>query len=692
MAAALLVVSLPVAARTTAEKKQAAEAQFERAEKSHEVLTGKAGDHAKREYLRVIEAYRRVYYLAPTSPKAEPSAVAVADLLAEVGSKFDDTNASRQAIKQYQFLRREYPGSKHRIEAVFAVARVYYEDLNDKAQAKIAYQEFLQRYPRSQYAKEARAALADIEKSAAKREVAAKELPAAKPSTKELQLEAGDSPGEDRDADKSAEKPLPAPVQLASRRERPALVTGIRHWSTPDHTRIAIDREQQVTYESGRVPHPDRIYFDLHDTRLAAELRDKSFDIDEGFLRRIRVARYQRDLTRVVLEVDGVSDYSAFLLPNPVRLIIDIHGKEPKTTTARTAEPGGEVQSRGSQPDLAKVAAKSGVSSPANGPRKMNDSAGDADPAGAPPVSDKDDENVQVAKLERPDVKPATQPTLAPAVQAVLPRTRKRTRQARLDVAPAGHEAKPTSSGEQTLIRALGLKIGKIVVDAGHGGHDTGSIGPNGLLEKDLVLDVALRLGRLLERNVGADVVYTRDTDTFVPLEARTAIANRAQADLFISIHANSSHDSASRGVETYYLNFTSSASALEVAARENASSDKSIHELQDLVKKIALKEKIEESREFAVDVQRSLQASPMARGTRDRGVKKAPFVVLIGANMPSILAEVSFLSNPDDEHKLSTPEYRQKIAEALYRGIAKYVSGLSGVKMATRMPKDSGQ
>jgi N-acetylmuramoyl-L-alanine amidase len=255
-------------------------------------------------------------------------------------------------------------------------------------------------------------------------------------------------------------------------------------------------------------------------------------------------------------------------------------------------------------------------------------------------------------------------------------------------------EARPTAGGDRSLIRALGLKIGKIVIDAGHGGHDTGTIGPNGLLEKDVVLDVAKRLGRLLETRLGAEVIYTRKDDTFIPLETRTAIANQERADLFISIHANSSHDSDARGVETYYLNFTSSPEALEVAARENAVSEKSIHELQDLVKKIALKEKIDESREFAGDVQQSLYGglSLNSAGIRNRGIKKAPFIVLIGANMPSILAEISFVSNPTDERKMETSEHRQRIAESLYRGISKYASGLSGVKVASKMDKPEGQ
>jgi N-acetylmuramoyl-L-alanine amidase len=289
----------------------------------------------------------------------------------------------------------------------------------------------------------------------------------------------------------------------------------------------------------------------------------------------------------------------------------------------------------------------------------------------------------------------AGEPTSGPTFESIAPKESSRNKKANVDLrsrasattAVTTRTAAPNAAGERSLIRALGLKIGKIVVDAGHGGHDTGTIGPNGLQEKDLVLDVALKLGKLLENKLGAEVVYTRDDDTFIPLETRTAIANKEQADLFISIHANSSDDPTARGVETYYLNFTSRADALEVAARENAVSEQSIHELQDLVKKIALKEKIGESREFASDVQRSLYSGLSAKSPslRNRGVKKAPFVVLIGANMPSILAEISFVSNPDDAKKLKTNDYRQRIADSLYKGVFKYVNSLSGVKVASK-------
>jgi N-acetylmuramoyl-L-alanine amidase len=250
------------------------------------------------------------------------------------------------------------------------------------------------------------------------------------------------------------------------------------------------------------------------------------------------------------------------------------------------------------------------------------------------------------------------------------------------DAAPA-KAAEKTADGETSLVRALGLKINRIVIDAGHGGHDSGTLGAGGIEEKDVVLDVALRLGKLLHERLGAEIIYTRSDDTFIPLETRTAIANKAQADLFLSIHANSSPDPSARGVETYYLNFTSDPAALDVAARENAVGGQSIHQLSDLVKKIALKDKIDESREFASDVESSLYAG-LAKGNdglKNRGVKKAPFVVLIGANMPSILAEISFVTNPKDAEELRQPEYRERVAESLYNGVAKYESGLAGAR-----------
>jgi N-acetylmuramoyl-L-alanine amidase len=258
-------------------------------------------------------------------------------------------------------------------------------------------------------------------------------------------------------------------------------------------------------------------------------------------------------------------------------------------------------------------------------------------------------------------------------------------------IEPSG-APQPTRDGQSTLTRALGLKIGRIVIDPGHGGHDTGTIGPTGLMEKDLCLDVALRLGKIIQQRLpGADIVYTRSDDTFIPLEERTNIANQTKADLFISIHANSSQDHGARGVETYYLNMKGSAEAMEVATRENASSEQGIHNLEDLVKKIARNEKIDESKEFAEDIQDSLakRMQKASRSVKNRGVRKAPFVVLIGADMPSILTEISFLSNPSDEKLLKQPEYRQRVAEGLYQGVASYLQSMNSVTL--NLPSKNG-
>jgi len=677
-----------------------------------EALNGRpANERARREYQRSIDAYRRVYYGAPSSSKADPSVVAAAELMVEMGRTFDDDKILRAAIDQYRFLRKEYPGSKFRFGALFTIGEVYKEDLDDPVHAKAVFEEFLQRYPRNHLADDAQQALIDISLEATKK------LEASKKSDKSQRskIAKNQSRGEDSKS-------------LSQRGSAPR-VTGIRHWSTPDYTRVAIDLEQDIKFDSQRIDHPDRIFFDLRDTKLASTLVGKTFEVDDGLLKKIRVAEFQPGRTRIVLEVEDLSEYNAFLLPNPSRLIIDIHGNQAKRAVARVGgtkdrqdEPNEarSVQANaGSQIDdtadlkEVKEAAKidAAAISKAQKAAKQSDSVASAKPAipkqpqkEIPKTiveADDDDDDTTVAVVKttvaRPEVPRAPAKGLPEAMVSDrnVAAKKKKSSKSKDDLATAdAREARPTAAGDRSLIRALGLKIGKIVIDPGHGGHDTGTIGPNGLQEKDLVLEVARRLGRMLDQRLGAEVVYTRQDDTFIPLETRTAIANRERADLFISIHANSSHDPGARGVETYYLNFSSSPEALEVAARENAVSEKSIYELQDLVKKIALKEKIEESREFASDVQQALHngLSSRSSGMRDRGVKKAPFIVLIGANMPSILAEVSFVSNPSDERKLETAEYRQRIADSLYRGISRYVSGLSGIKVASRIAKTEGQ
>ena len=740
---------------------------FARAEKLRDALESQPeSSRTLGGYEHVLDAYRVVYHGDPADPKAPEAVNMVAGLLAEEGRIFHQDTTLLSSVGQFEFLRTQYPASPYRESALLAEAAIFLHDLHDPVAAKAAYLKFLNSYPRHPLAAQARAGLKEIQHQqqrkrpadASRNEIAEdnngnEPSPAVRPSKSQHVETAArgttvpttvveDGPADtaphvsnlnrtetSSEATSQATSPhvaaqprssftapaanaagqpvLTGGVRAAAQEHhgRMPLVTNVRHWSTPVYTRVAIDLQDQVEYEAARVPNPDRIYFDLHGARVAPELIGRTMGVtDDGFLERIRVAQFSNDVTRIVLDVNQVTEYSAFFLPNPWRLIIDIHGsRHGNEAPQQVAGAASTVaQPNAHQPEPVATSNQSGKQAT----RALRDIAAVSTrpdqvkattrPTTQPIVASVQQLPSSQAPAGTASVKTPSNPSVSASTRGT-PRTSANHRATANDdeadeneddvTTPRGasHEANSTLDGQRSLTRALGLKIGRIVVDAGHGGHDSGTLGPGGIQEKEVVLDVALRLGKLLRQRMGADVTYTRDDDTFIPLEERTAIANKAQADLFISVHANSSSDPTARGVETYYLNFTTSPDALEVAARENAVSDESIHELSGLVKKITLKDKIDESREFAADVNTSLYAglehgNP---GLRDRGVKKAPFVVLIGANMPSILAEISFLTNPDDATQLRDSHYRQRIAESLYRGVAKYVNGLSGLRVA---------
>jgi N-acetylmuramoyl-L-alanine amidase len=399
-------------------------------------------------------------------------------------------------------------------------------------------------------------------------------------------------------------------------------VTAVRFWSLGDTTRVVIETLDEFEYRWDRVPSPERVFFDIIDARMRlGGRRLHTIHVGDRLLKQIRVAETQPGVTRVVFDVEPEVQHSASQLTNPNRLIVEL-----RPSAAMAVVPPVE-------------------------PRMVS----------APPL-----------------------PKQTPRIDTAPDPTRLRDR---IAAAPAPPKPAKMGSDSRSLTRVLGLKVARIVIDAGHGGADTGTSGPRGLLEKDLVLDVAKRLGELVRTRMGAEVIYTRTDDTYVPLEARTQMANDRKADLFLSIHANSSSSESSSGVETYYLNLTTSKEALELAARENAGSQKTVYELQDLLHSIALQDKIDESRAFAGKIQTALySASARANSrSRNRGVKKAPFVVLIGATMPSVLAEIGFVSNPRDEVLFGRSEVRQRLAEGLFRGISQYAETLSRFEVAQK-------
>jgi len=502
-----------------------------------------------------------------------------------------------------------------------------------------------------------------------------------------------------------AQNPTPAPLS----------VVAVRHFILHDATRVAIEVSGSFQFRTDRLHNPERVYYDILNStpHIVKGPRMYSEAVEGKMLLRIRVAETVIGITRVVLDLGDNVEAIASTLANPDRLMVELR---PVAGTVPTSTPGPAITAPAPAapaavtPTTIKTSEPAEATAPARPARApfVAPTLGNEPPAATKRLGPAPAIVGPVApSLAKPPValgagapRP-TPPTSASREAATVPITSSASSSAGVPaetpapartpapapVAEIGSAARHTSSGQNSLIRALGLKINRVVIDPGHGGHDNGTEGPKGLLEKELVLDVSQRLGKLIADRMGAEVIYTRTDDTFVPLEGRTALANEKKADLFLSIHANSSSLVKIAGVETFYLNITGSRDALDLASRENASAQTSIFELQDIIKKITLHDKSEESLEFAKRIQASLFSftNKNIPASKDRGVKSAPFVVLIGANMPSVLAEIGFLSNVREEALLKKSDYRDKLAEALYKGIERYASGLSHFAVAAR-------
>ena len=461
----------------------------------------------------------------------------------------------------------------------------------------------------------------------------------------------------------AAPKPAPAAAISADTRVVPArpsqtslaTIREIRRTVLPDAVRVTIELDAEVPFHDERIPDPSRVFLDLPGTRPAPALLDRTlrFESDADIVRQVRLGRHPNNTTRVVLDAAGVTSYSVYPLYSPFRLVIDcVRGKTEEPAPATLLAPRRVSSWLRSAPAVTPqhgviiASARSLAAEVADTPLA----------ASTAPVT---------ADLSRQS---------APGATADLSR-----QSAELSRRSADPPAKNVAGG-LSMARQLGLGVSRIVIDPGHGGHDPGAKG-KGVTEAELVLDVALRLEKLLVKIPGVDVILTRRTDDFIALPERTAIANREGADLFLSIHANANTSAQAHGIETYFLNFANNQSEAAVAARENATSAQAMGALPDFVKAIALHNKLDESRDFATQVQRAMveRLKGSNRTLRDLGVKQAPFVVLIGAVMPSVLAEVSFVTNPQEARLLKGNVYRQRIAEALFNAIRKYQTSLKG-------------
>jgi N-acetylmuramoyl-L-alanine amidase len=684
-------------------KRQAAADQFSRAEDQRAALNLKpAGRRTLADYKQVVATYRRVGLITPHAPEVSESLMALGELYTEMGDRFG-RGYSQSAVDSYRFLLHDYPGSKHAQEALFRVGQLQKDQLGDAAAATKTFDEFLRKYPRSAHRREAqevRAELALLQNRDAPSTKANSPAPSTAPklALRDDELDGAQSDksepvarGRRASPARSAASEGEAPAASRPKGEA-ARVQDVSTAVTSEFTRVTIQLEDRVEYSSARIGNPERIFLDLHTAKLTPEAAKKAVHVEGRLLSAVRVGQFHAGIVRVVLDVNGVKDYVASLAGSPPRLVIDLYpGAAPKAAKAAASEKE-EAAAQAERAESDAQVRPTQVAAAEPTPVEKASRPADSGATGIPVQPSVPSAKAISRRPIAPESGATTSASALPSPMVTLPSAKARgksMKSMKADLIQPSTTAQPLRDGQSTLTRALGLKIGRIVIDAGHGGHDTGTIGPTGLMEKDLCLDVALRLGKIIQQRLpGADVVFTRSDDTFVPLEERTHIANEQKADLFISIHANSSHDHQARGIETYYLNLKGSAEAMEVAARENATADESVHDLEDLVKRIARSEKIDESREFAADIQESLakRIQKSYKPVKDRGVRKAPFVVLIGADMPSILTEISFLSNPADEQLLKKPEHRQRVAEGLYQGVASYLQNLNS--MTVNVPK----
>jgi len=551
-----------------------------------------------------------------------------------------------KVARQYHVVVLSYPRSGYCDDALYHEGELYrkagarFGDRDAMVQALDAYHLLLKGYPDSKWGPAARLARADLYLNSLSNEKAGRQEMSVLLTGWPNSTEAADARRLLANLDRPEKVERPAEPTRRTTPSGLVEVRNIRQWTGKEYTRIVIDTADEVEFNRGRLTHPDRIYFDLFNTHLSESLASEVFQVGDGFLKQIRVGQNKPDVVRVVLDFESISRYNVFYLPDPHRLVVDILGIKP--------EPGSPAD----------------VSSPGLPPRTASASGDPSDAeasATSPPPPGEVSAEPQPASADLP-----------PAPVAMLP------------LPP-----EPTSDGRFPLSRQLGLEARRVIIDPGHGGHDPGATSHNGLQEKDLVLDISRRVAKFLETQGNYEVILTRNDDVFIPLEERTAIANSQGADLFVSIHANASRNRRARGLETYYLNLATSPEAEETAARENAVSTRRMTELEELLSQIMNNSKIAESREFAHHVHQSMvkRAVESDRHSRDLGVKTAPFYVLLGANMPSVLIEVSFLSNSDDATLLSSGDFRHKIAESIVEGITTYTTTLKGVARVATSP-----
>lgn len=477
-------------------------------------------------------------------------------------------DSSQEAIKTFDRIIKNTPTSDFAVESQYWKAYAY-SLAGDYKRAIEEYEKFGVKYPQSSLYPES---LYQIHECRIRLDGTKK------PDESKKQGSSGIEQKNLKDRIKSPKKELPSltpstPALIPKNQEQDkrSYIRDVRFSSSQRYTRVVLDLNKPLEYEANKIENPLRLYIDIKKAIIFPA--KQNITVNDDLVKGIRIAQFNENIVRIVIDLKSYKRYKVFTLKNPNRIVVDVYGQ--------------------------------------------------------------DHSNNVTLKNEKPK------------------------------------NAIPKPDQPTTLVRQLGLKVRTIVIDPGHGGKDPGAMSGSGLCEKNLVLDIAKRLKNLLKSKWSYEVHLTRETDVFVPLEERTNFANQKDADLFVSIHVNSTRNSDVRGIETYFLSLAGDEESRLTASLENASAERGIRDLASLLGRMLKTAKVSESRAFAQVVQ-----SHLCQITRayDRGVRSAPFIVLIGASAPSILVELGFISNEQDEKLLNSEEYKDKLATALMESIEDYI------------------
>lgn len=554
----------------------------------NELHTNTSLGKSRSNWLNGIRNFRKIYLAGPKSDFAAPSLYMLARMYAKMYKRFDSQLDLQESISYYRDVSDLFPNNRLADDALYAVANIFLTEENNPEKAAKYFGRIIENHRNG-----------DI-------------YPLASDKLKSLSKEHG--------------IPLPEAMLKHSYLGNLSYVLPVKYWSSNNYTRVVINASGPVTYSEKLLEKhgdlPRRLYIDFKQSYIEPRYR-APVPIEDGLLKQIRTGQFTPETVRVVLDIESISDYKIFSLPDPFRVVIDVRGetKVPEELSKISPQPPAQISSNSTTPAV--------VTQPA--PEKK--------------MIVLDDQKKTVADAGKVQI-------------------------------PTPELTEGTKAIEISLAQQLGLGVRKIVVDPGHGGKDPGA-SAFGLKEKDIVLKICKKLAPTLAKQTGAEVILTRDTDTYIPLEERTAIANTQGADLFISLHINAHPSPKVHGLETYYLNLSTNAEAMRVAAFENATSTHQMSDLQDILSDIMKNSKINESSRLAGYVHNSLSDGfkEVQEGKfKDLGVKQAPFYVLIGAEMPAILIEIAFITNPDESMHLSQDIFLEGIVRDIADGVEFYI------------------